>query len=45
MINLRLISGEPGTNRYDSESSKETVTKQKWSIGRKANALDLGIDL
>jgi hypothetical protein len=34
-----------GANLYDSESIKETVSKQKWSIGRKANALDLGIDL
>jgi len=29
-----------GANLYDSESIKETVSKQKWSIGRKANAID-----
>jgi integrase len=29
-----------GANLYDSESIKEVVSKQNWSIGRKANAID-----
>ena len=37
---LLKILAKRGANLYDSESVKETIAKQKWSAGRKVNAVD-----